>query len=409
MDGVTTQGIQHPGSYAFMLTSKKELSMEADLYSGGETLVHAAGGVMLDANTFPDGKYAMISSQTNHPHFKQELEIKPAMPIRAYLIKPKGTQMEAGEDATTELRKWTRDEKIAAMVPATQENCIVLSQLMLPGGMKYKMRWPGDVALLILAPCESLELEEVAKERSHLSKGTCALCGWTPPDLDSAWHRRTPAEISDLFCAHIDEHHAPVALSAPVLGDKMELVARQEQMEKYQQLKSAAKAGRLGSFRRLASVGPRRYGWKRYAERYSCDYCGLTFQTNLGAMEKHVLAHQEKQVIKVAKLVVRRAGRIVTPKLGAVQRAWRPEGHLLCATAGAASFGPDARLAKFLIPRCAWKNAATRNQLICKKCEKWDIGFDPLIMSMRMLSKRVDLLRAHERKCKGGKKGVKKS
>ncbi|CAD7941980.1 unnamed protein product [Amoebophrya sp. A25] len=123
-------------------------------------------------------------------------------------------------------------------------------------------------------------------------------------------------------------------------------------------------------------------------------------------------AHRNQEVIKVAKLVMKRRGAVAspsTPAFGTVRNIWRPESRLLCRSAGSSLFGPDARLAKVLVPARAWKNKAARNSLRCRKYEEWETEFEPLKTTLRMISKRLDILRTHEAKCKGKKKeGVKK-
>ncbi|CAD7962649.1 unnamed protein product [Amoebophrya sp. A25] len=389
-------------SHHFSITSDGSLDIDVLCKRGGVELLPINGGVEIDSLTFPDGKYSLVQLAGNAKAFNKSLLIKVNVPTKVYLVETPGSVSNSDRKAS-QLSSWFGEHSIEARQPATGDPLKIPSKLLLPGGVINSVPWPGSEALLILALHSQVSLQEISQERSHFAQGQCAVCGWCP-QVSCPWQQLPVAEALATLRAHIDTKHPQQQFLVTPLADRMETLAREEQSKEYAILKQDAKKGKLGPFRRLASVGPKRKGWSRYAERYSCNVCGLSFQTSVGAMKKHTKAHKRGELMKIGKVRVMRNGKAATPGLGSVRNLWRPEGHLLSTSAGASSFGPDARLAKILIPKTAWKDLNVKNEIVCRKCTTWELELDPAVMSLRMLSKRIDMMRSHEKKRKGANK-----
>ncbi|CAD7969490.1 unnamed protein product [Amoebophrya sp. A25] len=85
--------------------------------------------------------------------------------------------------------------------------------------------------------------------------------------------------------------------------------------------------------------------------------------------------------------------------VGALRNIFRPEQHYFNAKTKKYGYGPSARLQRIWVDDKQWHDG-TKFHICCRKCKKWKLEFEENSTTLLQRSKRVDMMRNHENRCK---------
>ncbi|CAD7922596.1 unnamed protein product [Amoebophrya sp. A25] len=231
--------------------------------------------------------------------------------------------------------------------------------------------------------------------------GICPACSWKAIGDDCCWEIGATRSRAEALKLHILQQHTTPGHQPTQLARRLMEEAKKDSSDEYKVLKKEQQRRNVEGcdFWRLRSVGPKRKGKKKYAERYWCRICKVSYSTSYGAMVQHDQEHKKQDPAKVYRVVEFGSKKQSSPGPSISGIKYRPEQHAIHPRTGSHYPGPGVRLDSFRIPdelRWKWK---AKDYLRCLNCKKWKIEFQDAEMSMQARAKRIDLYRSHKEKC----------
>ena len=128
-------------------------------------------------------------------------------------------------------------------------------------------------------------------------------------------------------------------------------------------------------------------------KKFKCAHCKIVFETDIDAIIEHIKAHQNDNIIKIARLKINNNFTDV----------YRPEQHYFCTATDRFHFQQDVEICKIIIPESFTRNG---DSIFCRRCGIYSrIIYDDngRQLDPKTVARRATEISTHEEKCKPGK------